>query len=186
MSNLHDHISEERQATARIADLAEIDRQRAEARNNPAFVQIQKSIMPAIALLARKHPAAFQIMWTFADKSDRQNAVCVTQQALAKLLNMHIQSVKTAIKHLAENNWIEVIKIGKTNAYNLNSRVAWKTDVTGRWAVFHATIIADEEDQDELNRRKRGETLKNMPILGHRETAVLAGPDNDQKDLALD
>lgn len=185
MSSLEKHVGETRLAQARMVDLEREDSQEKENRKNPAFVQIQREAMPAIGRLAEKHPSAFQIIWHLADKCSRQNAVCITQQALAKRLNLNIQTIKIAIRYLAENNWIEIIKIGKTNAYVLNSRVVWKTDITGRWAVFHATIIADEADQAELTKRKQNETLKQMPILGYRETAILTGPENEQKDLDL-
>ncbi len=69
---------------------------------------------------------------------------------LQKLLSVSRTTVGNIIKKLSDARIIDVVKVGSSNAYVVNSQVAWKSNRAGmKEAVFTATVIADWDDQME-------------------------------------
>jgi len=68
------------------------------------------------------------------------------------MLGVTDRTVRTAIADLVAERWISVVKMngpGTVSAYVVNSQVAWAEKRENmRFAVFSATVIADQEDQE--------------------------------------
>lgn len=178
-------ISAEAEARARQQDLQDEDREKELAKKNPAFLQITKAYLPLQRQLTRREPAAGFLLSILCERMNRQNAVACSQKTLAKISNYSLPTVKRAIAVLEKEHWIQIIKIGKSNAYIINSKVFWQNTREGRFAVFNATIVADEEEQSMTAEQWEGIELKHIPHLLPGEQAVLIGEDNEQKELDL-
>lgn len=115
------------------------------------------------------------------------NAVTVSNEALAKILGMSTRTIARATKHLKDNNYVQVIKIGTTNTYVVNEQVAFAGSAGQRKAVFSATVIAHECEQEEgWSKVKK---LKAVPVIYEDERAILGCeelPPPNQTDLDLD
>lgn len=156
-----------------------------ENNKNPGFWQLSKSHVFHMKKLAQRAPAAYQVLWTMVEKMNRTNSLVATQKVLASYSGYSVATIKTAIKYLAENNWIELFKIGNIHGYRVNSRIVWGTTPHGRAASFNATILLSEEDQKELARAYT-HPLKHVPILDkpHTEQTIIQNDiDTDQQEL---
>lgn len=115
------------------------------------------------------------------------NAVTISNEALAQILGISTRTVARATKHLKDKNYVQVVKIGSSNTYVVNEQVAFAGNVGQRKAVFSATVVAHECDQQEdWNTVKK---LKAVPVIYEDERVILGVdelPPPDQQDLDLD
>ncbi|EJX9346700.1 helix-turn-helix domain-containing protein [Proteus mirabilis] len=114
------------------------------------------------------------------------NAVAVSNTALCKIIGKSRATVTRAIKHLADHNYVDIVKIGTTNTYVVNEQVAFAGSAGQRKAVFSATVMAHECEQEEgWDQVKK---LKAVPVIYEDERVILGLdelPPPDQQDLNL-
>lgn len=107
----------------------------------------------AWAELVRESPRAAELMHHLSAQIGDNNAVVISQQALAVLMNRSTDTVKRALKLLEARNWIEIRQVGErgtVNAYVLNCRVAWSKPRDGiRYSKFSATVVASSIEQSD-------------------------------------
>jgi len=77
------------------------------------------------------------------------NAVTISSPTLAKILNKSLRTIARAIKHLLDNCYVQIIKTGNTNTYVINEQISFAGTAGQRKAVFSATIVAHEDEQEE-------------------------------------
>jgi len=159
-------------------------------RNNN-FVQLNRAYMKQVRELARKSPVAMEILFYLIEHMGRTtNAVVCSYKTLCEVTNLSRTSVANAIKHLKNDNWIDAVKIGNATAYCINERVFWQaTRGQRRYAIFSATIIASESEQESDYHLKAKTKLTHVPVLTTEDRGVpgtedLAPP--DQRDLELE
>lgn len=114
------------------------------------------------------------------------NAVTISNTAFCKITGKSRATITRAIKHLDEHNYVQIIKTGTANSYVVNEQVAFAGSPGQRKAVFSATVVAHECEQDE--RSNNIKKLKATPVIYEGERAVLNSeelPPPDQTDLDL-
>jgi len=114
------------------------------------------------------------------------NAVTVSQAALGKILNLSRSTISRASKFLADKQYVQIIKTGNVSTYVVNERIAFAGNAGQRKAVFSATVIAHECEQDEG--WDTVTKLKAVPVIYEDERVFLGGdelPPPDQHDLDL-
>lgn len=114
------------------------------------------------------------------------NAVTVSNSALCQIVGKSRATITRAIKHLATHNYVQIIKVGNVNTYVVNEKIAFAGSAGQRRAVFSATVIAHECEQEEGwdNVTK----LKAVPLIYENERVILGSdelPPPDQHDLDL-
>ena len=114
------------------------------------------------------------------------NAVAISNTAFCKIIGKSRATVTRAIRHLAEHRYVDIVKIGTTNTYVVNEQVAFAGSPGQRKAVFSATVVAHEIEQDEgWDQVKK---LKAVPVIYEDERAIMNDeelPPPDQTDLEL-
>jgi hypothetical protein len=114
------------------------------------------------------------------------NAVNISNKALSKILGISTRSVTRATKYLLDKKYVDVIKVGNSNTFVVNEQVAFAGNAGQRTAVFSATVVAHESEQDEgWDEVKK---LKAMPVIYDDERILLGDdelPPPDQQDLDL-
>jgi len=114
------------------------------------------------------------------------NAVTISNPVLATILGKSARTVARATKHLAEHAYVQIVKVGNTNTYVVNEQVAFAGSVGQRKAVFSATVVAHECEQEEgWDQVKK---LKATPVIYDDERPILDVnelPPPDQTDLDL-
>lgn len=133
------------------------------------WVQTERATHEAWAALTREAPKAAVLLHLLVARVGENNAVVVSQGALAKLMGCHRNTVITAIRTLKDRNWIEVRQIGdrgSVNAYVLNDRVAWASKRDGlRYSLFSASVIVSEDEQPDREFLENQEPLRSLPII---------------------
>jgi putative lipoic acid-binding regulatory protein len=135
----------------------------AEAPSNVNFTQFSNAYLPAWRALIRKNPIAAEILMFLIEHMGKQhNVVMLSQATMMELTGRSRSTISRAIKTLREDNWIDVVQIGKASAYAVNERIAWRTHANQRkYAYFSASIVATSTDQVEIKKSK----LKHIPVI---------------------
>ena len=132
------------------------------------WVQTERAAHEAWAKLTMDSPKAAAVMHHLVANMGHQNAVVISQKTLSKMLGCSLRTVKYAVADLVDGNWVQVVQIGQhgtINAYVVNSTVAWveSRDQLHRLSIFHATVVADAEDQTEETLSRSN--LRKLPII---------------------
>lgn len=115
------------------------------------WVQTERKAHEAWARLTLKKPSAAAVLHHLCSLMGGRNAVVMPQHVLAKFVGVSERTVSTAIKDLAEEKWIQVVRIGKGKecAYVVNDQVAWgEARKNISMSIFSATVVAAYDDQD--------------------------------------
>ena len=115
------------------------------------WVQTERKAHEAWAKLISRKPRAAELLHHLVAQMGEQNAVVIPQKVLAQLMGRSVPTVERAVRDLAAERWIQVVRIGKGKeaAYVVNDRVAWGQPRDQlRLSVFSATVVASLEDQD--------------------------------------
>lgn len=152
-------ISQEREIAALIEQEKTEQAQRERERKNQNFMQLSKDEAPKFAALIRDHSAAASMLVFMATIMDKTNALIATHKTIADLAGISLPTVRRGLKILEQQKWIEVLNVGTTSAYKINARALWQSFRQGKFAAFHAVIIASEKEQ----KRIKGEPLKRIP-----------------------
>jgi hypothetical protein len=145
------------------------------------WVQTDRAAHEAWGRLSVRKPRASAVLHFLISKMGHQNAVVISQGALAKYTGCSLATLKRAIADLKAEQWIDVRRIGPTGtacAYIVNDWVAWGQPRDQlRMSVFSATVIADAEEQDEVDLEPR--KLRRIPTLYPGEMQLPTGPGED-------
>lgn len=118
---------------------------------NKDFVQLYKKELIQLRALAEKDPNALSVLFILVEKMNKQNAIVVSQKALMQWTEKSRTTIHNAIKALEETKFVQIVKIGTSNAYVVNSTVFWQSDALTkeRTTTFSAQVVAIESEQDE-------------------------------------
>ena len=145
------------------------------------WVQTERKAHEAWSRLCVKSPSAAAIMHVLVAQMGNQNAVVISQKVLAKLIGTTDRTVRSAIKTLTDENWIQAVKMngpGTVSAYVVNDRVAWGQPRDElNLSIFSATVVADAGDQDANTLSTAA--LRKIPMLFPGEMQLPSGPGED-------
>ena len=144
------------------------------------WLQLEKKAAKELQSLAIKSPAAMGTLLYLVNNMGRDNALIVSQKAIAAALGLSLKSVGNSVKLLDQHHFIEAIKVGNMTVYKVNSRVAWQGNRGARFAHFGAEVIALENEQDgPIDDRP---PLKSVPVLSDGERLLIGNESTDPPD----
>jgi Fe2+ or Zn2+ uptake regulation protein len=149
---------------------------------NAGFIQVSKMYIAEMKDLAQHAPSAHTVLWTLVQEMNKQNAVMISQDSLAKLTKLSIPTVKRAVAMLREQQWLEVLKVGTANVYRVNSEVFWQDRADGRWTSFQAQVVANFDEQDEVTKKMPSVRTRHIPLVEADDANQVHG---QQKELPL-
>jgi len=155
--------------------------------NTYGWVQMDKQTNQDMMRLAIKHPTAMGVLVYLIGSMGRNNALAISQAALAKKVGATRTAVNRSVALLAAHQFIEIINVGNLCIYRVNSRVAWQGNRGERYAHFMADVIAFEDEQTKaLDDQK---PLKILPVSYGEDERVLVGNETidppDQNEMNL-
>ncbi|HCH0918855.1 TPA: replication/maintenance protein RepL [Vibrio parahaemolyticus] len=158
--------------------------------DNYNFVQVQKGHMKQWRELIQKQPLSAEIMFYFMEVMGRNtNAVVCSYKTLQEVTGYSRPSVGRAIKTLKDMNWIDSVKVGSATAYAVNERIVWQSGKNQRrYAMFSATVVASESEQEKGFDEKRHK-IKHIPFVERTERVIVSNdelPPPDQQELNLE
>ncbi|EMW3203638.1 replication/maintenance protein RepL [Escherichia coli] len=149
-----------------VASGGETDQSQKE-KDNFNFVQLSRNYLKQLRNLARKSPIAHEILYYLVEHMGKTtNAVICSYTTLCEVTGVSRPTVGRAIKLLKDDNWIDTVKVGNANAYCVNERVFWQAGRNKRkYAIFSATVIASDSEQDKGFQEKAKHKLNYIPII---------------------
>lgn len=124
--------------------------------------------------------AASRVMHLLLARVGDYNAVVISQQTMADLLNVSRDTVKRAVSMLSKHRWIEIRQIGDrgtVNAYVVNRNVGWSGPRDGiRYALFSATVVVSDQEQPDKETLHSLKPLRQLPTMYPGEQQLPTGP----------
>lgn len=144
------------------------------------WLQLEKKVAQELQKLAFKHPMAMGTLMYLANNMGRNNALAISQGAIAKKTGVSTRAIAGAIKLLSDHRFIEIVKVGNLCVYRVNTRVAWQGKRGERFAHFTADVIAFESEQNsDIDNTL---PLKKVPILENDERYLIGNEPIDPPD----
>lgn len=151
------------------------------------YVMVSREAEKNLRLLQRESPTGSLVFSVLREHMNiGTNAVTISSTALGKILGKSRATITRSISYLSKNNYVQIIKSGNINTYVVNEQIAFSGSAGQRTAVFSATVVAHECEQEEgWDKVKK---LKATPLIMDDERVILGNedlPPPDQKDLML-
>lgn len=163
------------------------------ARSHAEFVQLYRSAMRAMRMLAIEAPMAHAVLYVLLERMNQRNALVVSVETLCKITGKSRSTVSRALSELRRRNYIDVLRAGNIPVIVVNKRVAWTTDTVLRekLAIFDAQVILSANEQDDANRIENEKPLAQLPpMLVPPELATMLDDEDPtiagQQDLPLE
>uniref|UniRef100_UPI0018691C71 replication/maintenance protein RepL n=1 Tax=Halomonas citrativorans TaxID=2742612 RepID=UPI0018691C71 len=187
---LEQQLSQTRELLSHTVDTLQEERRLAAATKNRVtggYYMMSRAAEKNLRALQAANPTAALVFSVIRENMQiGTNAVAISNTAFCKIIGKSRATVTRAIKHLAEHNYVQIVKVGTTNTYVVNEQVAFAGSAGQRKAVFSATVVAHEVEQDEgWDQVKK---LKAVPVIYEDERAIMNDeelPPPDQTDLDL-
>ena len=147
------------------------------------FVQITRGYLHDMRILARRNPAAHQILWVLTERMNKSNAVVMSQATMSQILGYSQSTVKRGISLLKSECWIQTLNIGTANAYIINSKVLWRNHSGKRYASFYAEVVISADEQSRAVEEWDNVELRQLPVLtkSHDILSFLMTENNEEK-----
>ncbi|ECI2830453.1 hypothetical protein AHV84_24390, partial [Salmonella enterica subsp. enterica serovar Senftenberg] len=190
LQTLEQQLSQTRALLSHTVDTLQEERRLAAATKNRVtggYYMMSRAAEKNLRALQAANPTAALVFSVIRENMQiGTNAVAISNTAFCKIIGKSRATVTRAIKHLAEHNYVQIVKVGTTNTYVVNEQVAFAGSAGQRKAVFSATVVAHEVEQDEgWDQVKK---LKAVPVIYEDERAIMNDeelPPPDQTDLDL-
>ncbi|MGP9842589.1 replication/maintenance protein RepL [Halomonas sp. 72] len=190
LQTLEQQLSQTRELLSHTVDTLQEERRLAAATKNRVtggYYMMSRAAEKNLRALQAANPTAALVFSVIRENMQiGTNAVAISNTAFCKIIGKSRATVTRAIKHLAEHNYVQIVKVGTTNTYVVNEQVAFAGSAGQRKAVFSATVVAHEVEQDEgWDQVKK---LKAVPVIYEDERAIMNDeelPPPDQTDLDL-
>lgn len=161
-----------------------------EDKKNYNFVQINKGFLKQYRNLIKKSSVATEILMFLVEKMGvTTNAVVCSYKTLEEVTGYSRSTIARSIKLLKQDNWIDAVRIGNATAYCVNARVFWqKGRNEKKYAMFQATVIASESEQDTDYRTISKRDIKHIPLIDPDERPLVTNevlPPPDQQEMSL-
>ncbi|MDE9590344.1 hypothetical protein, partial [Xenorhabdus bovienii] len=179
VETLEHQLSQTRALLSNTVDTLQEERRLAAATKNRVtggYYMMSRRAEKNLRALQNANPSAALVFSVIRENMQiGTNAVAISNTAFCKIIGKSRATVTRAIKHLSDHSYVQIVKVGTTNTYVVNEQIAFSGSVGQRKAVFSATIVAHECEQDEgWDKVKKLKTVpviyeEERPILGHDE-----------------
>jgi len=145
--------------------------------NRPiTWAQLNLAASEDLRGLIGRQPKAAQLMLALIEhmRPGSGGVVVVSRTAMAEILGSSLRTIDRAVALLAEEGWVQRMRIGGAFALAINYRVAWignREDI--QHAVFGATVIASRSEQDVM--ALNSPPIRQVPILRPDEMPLMVG-----------
>ena len=122
--------------------------------SHPDYVHLSRIYVDETIQLAQESPGAFTVLMVLVRQMDVVNSVMISNEFLAKITKLSASTIKRSIKLLREMEWIDVVKIGTSNLYRVNSNLWWQEGEHGKWAAVQAKVVLSFDEQDVITKNR--------------------------------
>jgi hypothetical protein len=141
------------------------------------WAQINLAASEDLRGLIHRNAKAAQLMLALIERMQPGSGgvVVVSRTAMAEIVDTSLRTIDRALGILADEGWVQKMRIGGAFALAINYRVAWvgnREDI--QHAVFGATVIASRSEQDALGLNPP--PMRQVPMLRPDELPLMQGP----------
>ena len=86
-------------------------------KNTSDFLQVTRGYVKEMRELAKRSPAAHQVLWLLAERMNRTNAVVISQKTMGQILGYSRATLNRAVTLLKNECWVQVVTTGTSNAH---------------------------------------------------------------------
>jgi hypothetical protein len=139
----------------------EVQKQKEEKDKNTNFVQLYRDNMPEIRWLMTNHGFASSVLFFILEHMDTRNALACSYEVFIDYFGKSRMTIYRAIKLLQENGFIDVLKMGSSNVYIVNSDLAW-TDYNShkKFAKYDGKILVSKKENKDYQYRSQFDRFK--------------------------
>ena len=154
---------------------------------NKDFVMFFRDHMTELRWLSRENPTAYQIFMFFCEHMDRGNGLVCPLSILEDYFGYSKRTIQRAIKHLSDNGFICVLKVGTSNAYVINPQIAWTSKRNGlEYCQFNGNILIDRKQNMDYSLDKQRLKMKNYSTKAKQIPGQLAFSTYTEELMKLD
>jgi hypothetical protein len=123
---------------------------------NLPFFQFREHNFKMIRKLTSENKIAAEIFFFLIENMDkRTNSLIVGQEALSEVLGYGRTAIYNAIKHLVDNQYVQILKSGVNNVYCVNADIVWTKRHDDLYhARFNTSVYLTSSEQDEEQKLK--------------------------------
>jgi hypothetical protein len=140
-------VSTDRERQMRERELIDDDEKRtreetARRKNKEKFVQMYEDKMVHVRKLIRDFPLAAEVFLFLTEKMDQRNALVCPTQVLSDVFKKSRRQIDRVIKHLKDNDYLYITKVGNVNVYHMNKHIVWKSfEWAKEYCQFEGNIL---------------------------------------------
>jgi len=140
---------------------AKNEEEQQERKKNHNFIQIYRENMPELRWLMANHSFASSILFFILEHMDTKNALACSYAVFEDYFGKSRSTVYRAIKILEDNGFIDLLKVGSSNLYLVNSELAWsdKNDKK-QFAKYDGNILISRKENKDFTYRTQFERFK--------------------------
>lgn len=115
---------------------------------NNNFIMLFRNQISSIVEIQKTDPKAGALFLFFLEHMDRENALIVSIETIAELMDWSIATVNRKIKFLKEKKFIQTKRTGNSSVYFINANIAWTTYANKKeYAKFKASVLVSKSEQ---------------------------------------
>lgn len=131
------------------------------AKKNRNFVQLYRDNMPELRWLMAKSGIASSILFFILEHMDNRNALACSYAIFEDYFEVSRTTIYRAIKLLEENGFLNILKMGSSNVYVINTDVAWSSwDNQKQFAQFEGKMLVSKKDNKDYEYRSQFDRFK--------------------------
>ncbi len=118
---------------------------------NANFVQLYDDKIPLLISMMKENMTATELFLFLIGNMDKQNAIIISQTAMAEATGYSRQTINKSIKYLVDKKVLAIFKSGFSNIYAINSQIVWRSNAKGKkYALFDARVYISKSEQDPI------------------------------------
>ena len=131
------------------------------SKKNRNFVQLYRDNMPELRWLMAKSGIASSILFFILEHMDNKNALACSYAVFEDYFEVSRTTIYRAIKLLEENGFIDVMKMGTSNVYVVNTDVAWSSwENQKQFAQFEGKMLVSRKENKDYQYRSKFDRFK--------------------------
>lgn len=131
------------------------------SKKNRNFVQLYRDNMPELRWLMAKSGIASSILFFILEHMDNKNALACSYAVFEDYFEVSRTTIYRAIKLLEENGFIDVLKMGTSNVYVVNTDVAWSSwENQKQFSQFEGKMLVSRKENKDYQYRSQFDRFK--------------------------
>jgi len=137
------------------------EEEKEKVKKNKNFVQVYRQNMPELRWLMAKSGIASSLLFFILEHMDNKNALACSYAVFEDYFEVSKPTITRAIKLLKENGFIDILKMGTSNVYVVNTEIAWSSwDNQKQYVQFEGKLLVSKKENKDYEYRSQFDKFK--------------------------